>query len=55
MTEMIYHFSLESPLKEQRNVMQLVIASRHGARLSGKREKLITISSELPNPACQGV
>ena len=50
MTDMAYHFSLKSPLKEQKNVLQLSLVTKHGQLLNDKREKVITISSELPNP-----
>lgn len=48
-TEMVYHFSFKSPLQEQKTRIKLFIATPEGAPLSGKREKLITVSSELSN------
>ena len=47
MTEMVCHFSLQTPVKEQKVVLQVFIATPEGALLSNKREKTITISSEI--------
>jgi len=50
MTDMVCHFRLKSPLKIQKTVLQVFLAIKHGAVLSGKREKVITISSGILNP-----
>ena len=50
MTDMVYHFRLKSPLKIQKTVLRVFLATKHGALLSGKRDKVITISSGIPNP-----
>jgi len=50
MTEMVYNFPLASPQKEQKTGIRLFIATPHGARLSGTRDKQITIASEAPDP-----
>ncbi len=50
MTEMVCHFSFKAPITEQKTRIKLFMATLRGAPLSGKREKLITVSSGLPNP-----
>ena len=54
-TEMVYNFSIKAPLKEQEYRIQLFLATPHGAPLSGKREKSITVSSELLIPDAKTV
>jgi glycosyltransferase involved in cell wall biosynthesis len=46
MSSMIYHFSLKTPLKEQKTVLQLYLATQQGALVSSRREKVITLASE---------
>lgn len=46
MTSLVYHFSLKTPLKEQKTVLQLYLATQQGALVSGRREKVITLASE---------
>jgi hypothetical protein len=47
-TDMVCHFSLQSPIKEQKTVLQIFLATMQGAVVSNKWEKNITISSEIP-------
>ncbi len=50
MTDMEYHFRLKTPLKAQKNLIQVYLSTKQGALLSNKREKVITISQGVPNP-----
>jgi hypothetical protein len=49
MTAMICHFRLKSPLKAQKTLLNVFLATKHGVLLSNKRKKVTTISQGVPN------